>query len=222
MIETLLPAAVAAEHAYDDSLPGELYPEESAAVGRAVDKRRQEYRTARLCARRALTRLGAPVGPLLAGHRGAPQWPAGVVGSLTHCDGYRAAAVAWRQAVAAVGIDAEPDAPLPAGVLDLVTVPAERLHLAGLPVAAGVAWDRLLFSAKEALFKAWYPVTGRELTFREAATRFTVDAAGRSGGFDAEVLVDPTPFPARVGGRWRADRGLVLATVTVRPDELAG
>ncbi|MBA3251559.1 MAG: 4'-phosphopantetheinyl transferase superfamily protein [Geodermatophilaceae bacterium] len=214
MIGGLLPASVVSEHAYDDSLQGRLYPEEEAAVARAVDKRRTEFRTTRSCARRALDRLGAPVGVIGTGHRGVPLWPERVVGSMTHCDGYRAAAVAWRSDVAALGVDAEPNDVLPDGVLDLVTVESERPHLATLPSAAGVCWDRLLFSAKESVFKAWYPVTRHELTFREAALEF--DPTART--FLARLLVGGSPFGPELFGRWHCDRGLVVTAVVVPAD----
>ena len=99
-------------------------------VARAVDRRRAEFTTVRTCARIALGRLGLPPAPLLTGSKREPLWPAGVVGSITHCDGYRAAAVARASEVAAIGIDAEPHDPLPDGILDRVTLPAERAHLA--------------------------------------------------------------------------------------------
>jgi 4'-phosphopantetheinyl transferase EntD len=110
-------------------LPGEaLLPEEEVLVARAVGQRRAEFTTVRTCARIALGRLGLPPAPLLSGPKREPLWPAGVVGSITHCDGYRAAAVARASEVAAIGIDAEPHDPLPAGILDRVTLPAERAH----------------------------------------------------------------------------------------------
>lgn len=211
VIAEVLPASVVSEHAYDDRAVGALYPQEAAAVARAVEKRRTEFRTTRICARRALQRLGAPVGVIGTGHRGVPLWPEGVVGSMTHCDGYRAAAVAWRADVAALGVDAEPNDVLPEGVLDLVTVVAERPHLAGLPTAEGVCWDRLLFSAKESVFKAWYPVTRHELTFREAALEF--DPTART--FVARLLVQDSPFGSALFGRWRCDRGLVVTAVVI-------
>ena len=59
------------------------------------------------------------------GAKREPLWPAGVVGSITHCDGYRAAAVARATDLATVGIDAEPHEPLPDGVLAAIALPAE-------------------------------------------------------------------------------------------------
>jgi len=70
---------VVCEYVYDDSLVGLLYPREEAAVARAVEKRRTEFRTTRTCARLALHRLGAPIAAIGVGPRGVPLWPDGVL-----------------------------------------------------------------------------------------------------------------------------------------------
>lgn len=210
MIQQVLPDTVTSEHSFAD-LDGALHPAEETAVTRAVAKRQNEFRTTRICAHHALRRLGVPDQPIRSGHRGAPQWPDGVVGSMTHCAGYRAAAVARRAEVYAVGIDAEPNGALPDGVLDLVTVDGEVAHLAALPAGPEVCWDRLLFSAKEAVFKAWYPTTGRELSFREAELRFDPDRRT----FTARLLVGGSPFDAILAGRWQSGRGILVTAVTV-------
>lgn len=65
-----------------------------------------------------------------------------------------------------IGIDAEPNEPLPDGVLELISIPQERARLATMADAIpGVAWDRVLFSAKESVYKAWFPLTGAWLDF---------------------------------------------------------
>ncbi|MFD5320608.1 4'-phosphopantetheinyl transferase [Streptomyces sp. NPDC127098] len=195
----------------------ELFPEESAHVANAVDKRRREFATVRHCARTALAALGGPRVPLLPGERGAPGWPAGFVGSLTHCDGYRAAAVARRDAVAGLGIDAEPDEPLrDPGVLDLISLPEERPRLRRLAaVHPEVCWERLLFSAKESVYKVWYPLTGKWLDFEEAALDFDLAA----GTFTARLLV-PGPVVDGVRhdsftGRWLAQDGLLVTAIAL-------
>ena len=116
MIEEILPAEVAAVEARADPPDVMLFPEEEAVIAKAVDKGRREFSTVRHCARLALATLGLPRSPLLPWERGAPQWPVGVVGSMTHCAGYRAAAVARARDVVTIGIDAEPHAVLPDGV----------------------------------------------------------------------------------------------------------
>jgi 4'-phosphopantetheinyl transferase EntD len=217
MLAGLLPSSVVAVEAFDD-VPGEVpFPGEEGLVARAVASRRREFLTARRCARQALAGLGHPATAILAGPRREPLWPAGVVGSITHCAGYRAAAVVRRTDLAGVGIDAEPNSRLPEGVAEQVAFAEEREHLAGLTAAHPVThWDRLLFSAKESVYKAWYPLTGRWLGFEDA--RLTFDPAATL--FRARILIDGrrtdggTPLTELVG-RFRVERGLLLTAVHV-------
>ncbi|MFF3753638.1 4'-phosphopantetheinyl transferase [Streptomyces sp. NPDC002018] len=219
MIGEILPARVAAEAAYDDPVPAPaeaLFPQERAHIARAVPKRQKEFTAVRILARRALHRLGQPPVPLLPSPRGAPQWPKGIVGSMTHCDGYRAAAVARADGTAAVGIDAEPDAPLPEGVLEAIALPYESERVAFLTEHhPGVSWDRLLFSAKESVFKVWYPLTERELDFSEAE----IDINPVERTFQARLLVPGPVVENRrhdeFSGRWTAARGLVATAIHV-------
>jgi 4'-phosphopantetheinyl transferase EntD len=217
VIEELMPAAVAAVEAFEDAPdPVVLFPEEEAVVGRAVAKRRQEFTTARACARAALAKLGLPPVPIVPGLRGAPGWPPGVVGSITHCAGYRACALAFDTDVVTIGLDAEPNGPLPDGVLNLVAIAEERVWLQQLATdRPEVCWDRLLFSAKESVYKAWFPLTQRWLDFGEAAVTAATD-----GTFTARLLV---PGPVVRGqalpgfsGRWLVRDGLVLTTIVVQ------
>ncbi|MEW1859668.1 4'-phosphopantetheinyl transferase superfamily protein [Streptomyces sp. NBC_00669] len=228
MIEHLLPAAVRTRAAYGDELDRvPLHPEEEPAVARAVPKRRAEHAAGRACAREALAALGLPAGPIPRDNadRGAPVWPKGVVGSITHCEGYRAAAVAHAADILALGIDAEPDGPLPDGVLDVIhSTPEERAALAELTAAKPeMHWGRLLFSAKETVYKAWYPYHHRMLGFEEAELLLAQDqsASGPARGtFTARVLV-PGPLladgvgPALFTGRWIAHAGLVATVIAI-------
>ncbi|NYI06933.1 4'-phosphopantetheinyl transferase family protein [Allostreptomyces psammosilenae] len=216
MIEELLPACVAAAESREDPADAYLFPEEEALLTRAVGKRRREFTTARWCARQAMAHLGLPPAPVLPGPRREPRWPDGVVGSITHCDGYRAAVLARAADLASVGVDAEPHGPLPDGVLDSVALPEERAEVDSLLKARPeVSWDRLLFSAKESVYKAWFPLTGRWLGFEQAALTIAPDA----GTFTARLLV---PGPVVDGrrlpgfeGRWMARDGLVLTAIAV-------
>ena len=240
MINAILPASACCAEAFADEAGHTPFPEEMAKVANAVDKRRREFATGRRCARDALRSLGIEPAPILAGERGMPQWPPGVVGSITHCAGYRAAAVARGRDLLAIGIDAEPDGPLPAGVLDVVSLPAERAWLQALAEARpAVHWDRVLFSAKESVYKPWFPLARRWLGFDEAEVTLGSDDApvdgsvpGRvdgSGDGGAEGIASGTvearflvPGPviggqplAGVSGRWMARDGLVLTAITV-------
>ncbi|MFC8175613.1 4'-phosphopantetheinyl transferase [Streptomyces sp. NPDC057242] len=211
MIELLLPPGVASAEAYGDPPDAPLFPAEEALLRRASEGRRREFTTVRLCARRALAGLGVAPAPLLPGEQGAPRWPERVVGSMTHCDGYRAAAVARRAPeVLSVGIDAEPHRGLPPGVLAAIARPAELRRVDGLVRSRPyVHWDRLLFSAKESVYKAWFPLTRTRLAFEEADVTF--DPAG---SFRAALLRGPGP--SEFTGRWLVAGGLLVTAVTYR------
>ncbi|HYO01917.1 MAG TPA: 4'-phosphopantetheinyl transferase [Mycobacterium sp.] len=192
-------------------------PEEEPLIARSVAKRRNEFITVRHCARKALGDLGLPPVPILKGDKGEPCWPDGVVGSLTHCEGFRGAVVGREAHVRSVGIDAEPHDVLPKGVLEAISLPEERRELANL--LGGAHWDRILFCAKEATYKAWFPLTHRWLGFEDAHISFTVDGSGGAGGFESRILIDPAaesgPPLTALSGRWSVDEGLVLTAIVL-------
>ncbi|MDP9793648.1 4'-phosphopantetheinyl transferase EntD [Catenuloplanes nepalensis] len=207
MIEQLLPPGVAWAETFGDE-DCALFPAEEAAIARAVPKRRHEFTTGRWCARSALATLGLPPAPIVPGERGAPTWPPGTTGAITHCPGYRAAAVARTTTIASVGIDAEAHAPLPDGVLALVSLPAEREWISQAP--PGTHWDRLLFSAKESVYKAWFPLTHRWLGFEEAHLTASPD-----GTFHAQILIDGPV--THFSGRWLTTPDLILTAIVHTP-----
>lgn len=213
MMEQLLPTAVRTGEAFSDRTGIVLFPEEESVIERAVEKRRREFTTVRACAREALEAMGLPPVPILPGVRGAPNWPRDVVGSMTHCDGYRAASVARSADFDSIGIDAEPNVPLPDGVLDTISVPEDFACLKRV-ASTGVAADRLLFSAKESVYKAWFPLAQRWLGFDDATVTLRTD-----GTFTARLLIDGILHNGRrltsIEGRWLAARGLVLTAITV-------
>lgn len=219
LMSAVLPdvADLACAELYSD--PPGLTPmaEEEPLIERSVAKRRNEFVTVRYCARIALGQIGFPPTPILKGEKGEPCWPDGVVGSLTHCAGYRGAVVGLDRAVRSVGVDAEPHDVLPDGVLDAISLPAERAELAALPT--GIHWDRILFCAKEATYKAWFPLTKRWLGFEDAHITFTVDDSGSAGGFESTILIDGEalsgPPLSTLAGRWSVDRELVLTAITL-------
>jgi 4'-phosphopantetheinyl transferase EntD len=214
LIETLVRASACAE-TFSDVPESMMFSEEGAAVAGAVAERRREFGTVRYCAREALRQLGVPAVPILPDLDGAPRWPVGVVGSMTHCAGYRAAVVARSGELCAVGIDAEPHAPVPDAALDLVLRDEERTRLFGLARSyPDLHWDRILFCAKEAVYKAWFPLTRRWLDFADVSTAVHVD-----GTFGARLLVRHPGVagvePDGFSGRWVVGRGLVVAATSV-------
>lgn len=228
MIEELVPKPLCVAETFGDDPAAYLLPAEEPIVARAVEKRRREVTNARSCARRALRELTgeqAPDPAILRGERGEPLWPAGVVGSITHTAGYCAAVVGTAGEVRSVGIDAEQHGPLPDGVLAHIAFGPELDELAELAgsdrrsdAEPPVHWDRLLFSAKESVYKAWYPLTRRWLGFEDAVLH--VVPAERA--FHATIQIDPTtldgPPLTELSGRFLARDGLIVTAIVVPHD----
>jgi 4'-phosphopantetheinyl transferase EntD len=202
---------------YDDPPGLTPLPDEAPLIARSVPKRRNEFVTVRYCARQALEQLGQPAVPILKGDKGEPCWPDGIVGSLTHTAGFRGAVVGRGPDVRSVGIDAEPHDVLPDGVLDAVSLPEERAEAKALPDS--LHWDRIVFCAKEATYKAWFPLAKRWLGFEDAHITFEVDESGLAGGFVSRILIDPAalsgPPLTELSGRWSVRNGLVLTAIVL-------
>lgn len=210
MIASLVPPGVIVVDSFHE-IRGRLGAVEEHAAESMRPARRDEFTTARLCAHRALGRLGIWSDGIGRGRAGEPLWPTGAVGSITHCAGYRAAAVAPTTRIAAVGIDAEPNAPLPRGVLERIGSPADLR----CPTSLGgtrVHGDRLLFCAKEAAFKASFARTRDPLDWR----RIAVDARG-DGTFHARVRT--AEGDAGLVGAWTVKGGLLAAAVVIPRDD---
>jgi len=210
MIERLLPPEISAVETRRDVPDAFIFPGEAALIEGAVAPRFAEFATTRHCARLAIQRLGIAEGPILRGLKREPLWPAGIVGSLTHCTGYRAAAVARAGEMLSIGIDAEPHEPIHDRVVERILVEEERAWVAGAP--ANICWERLIFSAKESVYKAWFPLTSRWLDFPDA----TIETDPGSGSFTARLLVVAPPgIPNQFRGRYLIEDGLVLTAIAV-------
>lgn len=210
MLASLVPPC--AITAVADSVDWESSPlaAEAVLVADAVYVRRREFAAGRSCARRALAGLGVLGYAVLAGPRREPVWPRGVVGSITHCAGYCAAVVAPDNKLAAVGIDAAVNSQLPEEVLALTCIEHELESAGSLPNADTAT---LVFSAKESVFKAWYPLTGRWLDHLDA--RIWLDLSARR--FTVELL-DSAPraqLPGTLEGRFHVSASHVLTAVVV-------
>lgn len=134
---------------------------------------------------------------------------------MTHCMGYRAAAVASAARVATLGIDAEPHRSLPPAIFEEIAGIEERRHIGRLAaVHPHLHWDRLLFSAKESIYKCWYPLERTWLGFEDAKVQLQP-----GGRFTAELCGQPLHLPrgavARLVGRWAVVDGLIMTAVCV-------
>lgn len=213
MIESILPPRASVVDVRSDRTP-DLFPVEERYISRAVLSRKREFGTGRRCAREALALLGVHPQPIEVGDHGQPLWPAGCVGSITHCRGYRGSAVARAEDLRAIGIDAEPNDPLPADLVSAIAQSSEIARLDRLVAnRPAIHWDRLLFSAKESIYKALFPVTRNRLDFADAV----VDIKP-AGSFTAQLVPSLNlGEDLQIRGRWAAIDGLLLTSVVIQP-----
>ena len=88
-----------------------------------------------------------------------------------------------------LGVDAEPQEPLSKAVFERVTLEEERRHLQDLAKAESiVCWDRLLFCAKEAMYKVQHPLTQSFVGFKQA-TVFFIPEDETTGNIEGRFLL---------------------------------
>lgn len=147
-----------------------LLAEEADSMASRSDAVLRASGAARIVGRQLLARLGNPRCAVPRGPVGAPIWPAGVTGSFAHDDRVSVAVVAKCRDVAGLGIDVEPAEMLPGELLELVATPQERRKIRDDPYRG-----KLIFAAKEAVYKAVYPLDREFLDYHD----IEVDLADR-------------------------------------------
>jgi 4'-phosphopantetheinyl transferase EntD len=151
MAKVLTPGLYGAE-LFDLGQELPLHPEEERIVAGAAPKRRRDFALGRTCAHAALVRINRDAWPIMRADDGAPVWPAGIVGSITHTEGYAAAIVATAADFAGLGVDAELVGGVTRELWPRLFDIGEQDFLMRHPDPARAA--TLLFSAKEACHKA--------------------------------------------------------------------
>jgi 4'-phosphopantetheinyl transferase EntD len=181
---------------------------EAEQLARMVDKRRREFLAGRACAYAVLEALGRARGPVARGADGAPQWPAGVVGSITHCDGFCCAAATTTDVLRALGVDAETAVRLDPAVERLFAGDGERSAWARLGREPRCGWGIIAFSIKEAVFKTRAPFADAP---QYSDIRIAlIPASPLDGRFEAIMS------GAAAEGFWFIDEGRVHAGAMVR------
>ncbi len=153
-LASLFPAEVVTVTATPEMWSTPVFPEEEALISQALEKRQREFRAGRHCAHAALERLGHPREPILRDPKRAPLWPKGYLGSISHCRDFCLAVCCPTSTIKGLGVDVEPLAPLKPGICNYIQTEAENTFMqanSDLP-------ERLIFSAKESLYKCLYPL----------------------------------------------------------------
>ena len=148
-----------------------LHPEEeniSASFGSS--KRRAEFSLGRYCAHRALSKFELEFVPILRNAETRdPYWPKSIRGSIAHSEGFAAAAVGLAKDVSGIGIDLESlSREIDFNIRRHVCVDKEREFLESLPAEQADRYLRIIFSAKESIFKCFFPISQTYLYFHDA------------------------------------------------------
>jgi 4'-phosphopantetheinyl transferase EntD len=163
----LFPAGVVACELREPANQALLLAAEAACLGRSVPKRIQEFTAGRLCARRALAEFGIQTHGLGVRPDRQPDWPAAVVGSITHTTGLCAAVVGERRRFAALGLDSEVVDDVTCTIWPKIAHASEIRWLELLPPGSRAVAGALIFAAKEAFYKCQYPLTAERLGFHD-------------------------------------------------------
>jgi 4'-phosphopantetheinyl transferase EntD len=214
-IASLFPGEVVTVEVHGEQIEGALYPEENSHIQNAVTKRRREFTAGRLCARRALAILSITDFPILANKNRSPVWPPGIVGSITHTQGYSGVAIARQEKIRSIGLDVEATARLNKKLWRMIGTSEELSSLESLSQRDRELRMALLFSAKESLYKCQHTVSGQWLGFHDVI--ISIDPVREE--FSARLLVEVDGLAAKndcLKGRYLFSRGFVFTGMMLR------
>lgn len=165
----------------------------------AVEKRKSEFLAGRFCAQQAISKLeGSDFSLTLATNDDrSPEWPAHLVGSITHTDKYAASLVAYKQDYKGIGLDAEKLIESPSsGLIEHICHQDEWLSLQDSTSLTQSELLTLIFSAKESLYKCIHPIekiffgfqSAQVITIDQSLSRLEVKLTEEVGSFAKEQI----------------------------------
>ncbi len=217
LTRSVLPTGLAVAARDPRIMPRAVNPFEDALVRRAVPRRQAEFHAGRAAAHAAMLTLGVSPRPVLAGTDRAPLWPDGLTGSISHSTTACVAIIGLRADWAGIGVDIEEDTPLcPDLVPEICTAP-EQHWLAGLPATERGLMAKLIFSAKEATYKAQYPLSCALFGFDALCVK--IDRV--QARFSARFVYPQPPFAKEVvlTGSYAHAAGVLVTGVTLGQSE---
>ena len=140
----------------------ELVGAENALAEQMGSARKIDFASGRHCAHLAQQQLGLPPQPILS-NEGVPVWPDGQCGSISHSKDWALAAVSTT--LRSIGVDVEARGRVTEKLFRTLFRPKEVEFFTDLPTPA----PSVAFAAKEAGFKAAFPVGEAYIGFQEAS-----------------------------------------------------
>ncbi len=214
-VSELFEAGVASAELRAAPDPGLLYAAEAALCERFSAKRLADFTVGRLCARRVLADLGVHEFPLEIGRDRSPAWPPGIVGSISHTEGFGCAVAARIGSILGVGVDAETVGRVSPEIEPIVLTERERRDLRALSGLTRQRAATIIFSAKEAYYKCQFPLTRRWLDFTDIWLELATDDM-QHGTFVVHPIrsVDTARETRPLRGRFRVSDDLALTGIT--------
>lgn len=196
-----------------------LIPERESVQG-AVEKRQREYATGRVLARELLARLGIEDFPLVNDADRVPIWPTGIIGSISHCPQACVVVIApASDALRSLSVDVEVDEPLEAELWSTIATDQETRWIEAQSRSEWGRLMKLLFSAKEAIYKCQFPITRRPLEFRDVSLQLDPKA----GTYRADIRPESGNMhttATTITGRLRRSEGLILTAASLTQDDV--
>jgi 4'-phosphopantetheinyl transferase EntD len=209
-IANLFPEGVVAFECDSVGTTEQLFDTERFCVEHSVKSRVQEFASGRACARAALAQLGLPVMPIPSGPDRAPIWPQGFVGSISHASGH-CVAVAGRMkqrtcghVLTSLGVDIEQLGVVTPDLWPQLMHRREMERLQSLSEVERTLTATVVFSAKEAFYKAQFPITRSWIDFDDVVVEVCAQTyvvhinntdlpiARWAQTFEGRFLVEPT------------------------------
>lgn len=163
-IDPTIQVAIAEDWMWDTK----AFDEEELYITRAVEKRKREFRAGRHSAHKVLGELGHTNFPLKVGNHRQPLWPSEVIGSISHTDGFCACVALPEGKASSIGFDVEPLSQVDRASLPLICTRKELEYVDKTQQGVEIPLCKLIFSAKECVHKAYYPLNEHTLDFLDA------------------------------------------------------
>lgn len=192
-----------------------LLAEEKHVVETVVQKRREEFSTGRLCAHTAMLSINPheKPHPLLPGKKREPLWPDGLIGSISHSANSCLAVVSVDRSIKSLGVDIEKREGIKPGVRDLICQ-TEELAMLGEYEQNPEAW-KLIFSAKESVYKALFPILQRWIGFSDATLQFDFEKQSFTASMNETLELPAAIGSSRLTGRFSVSANYILTTVEI-------
>lgn len=153
-------------------------------IGRATSRRCAEFATGRRLARTLLSQIGIDDAIIHSRTDRSPAWPEGAIGSISHSGDLCAVAVMLARPGRSLGLDIERIGRVSRRALRVACTQSEIALVDALPVDDRPWVSTALFSMKEAIYKAWYPLGVRDLSFADIELSMAASAP-----FSAELSI---------------------------------